>query len=110
VAIAAVAGAGAGSRLLIARGLYGLVPWLAGAVFLPSLALALGIWSGSGKPFEVVVTALWYVVSMNHTACIDFTVTVSVAHANHDALIYFALSGVLLGAAFIGRPRQLCSD
>jgi hypothetical protein len=32
------------------------------------------------------------------------------ANANHDALIYFALSGVLLGAAFVGRARQLRSD
>jgi hypothetical protein len=110
MAIAAVAGAGAGSRLLIARGWYGLVPWLAGVVFLPSLALALGVWSGSGKPFEAVLTALWYVGPMNHTPGIDFTGTASGANANHDALIYFALSGVLLGAAFVGRGRQLRSD
>jgi len=57
-----------------------------------------------------VFTALWYVGPMNHTAGIDFTGTASGANANHDALIYFALSGVLLGAAFIGRARQLRSD
>jgi hypothetical protein len=110
MAIAAIAGGGAGSRLLITRGWYSLVPWLAGAVFLPSLALALGVWSGSGKPFEAVLTALWYVGPMNHTSGIDFTGKASGAHANHDALIYFALSGVLLGAAFVGRARQLRSD
>jgi hypothetical protein len=110
LAIAAVAGAGAGSRVLVTRGWYGLVPWLAGIVFLPSLALALGVWSGSGKPFEAVLTALWYVGPMNHTPGIDFTGTANGAHANQDALIYFALSGVLLGAAFVGRARQLRSD
>ena len=110
VAIAAVVGTGAGSRLVLARGWYGLVPWLAGAVFLPSLALALGVWSGSGKPFEAVLTALWYVGPMNHTPGVDFTGTASGASANHDALIYFALSGVLLAAAFVGRARQLRSD
>ena len=81
-----------------------------GSLALASLALALGVWSGSGKTFEAVLTALWYVGPMNHTAGIDFTGTASGANANHDALIYFALSGVLLGAAFVGRARQLRSD
>jgi hypothetical protein len=109
MAIAVVAGAGAGSRLLIARG-HGLVPWLAGAVFLPSLALALGVWSGNGKPFEALLTALWYIGPMNHTPGIDFTGTASGAHANQDALIYFALSVGLLGTAFVARARQLRSN
>ena len=52
-----VLGAGAGSRLLLVQGWHGLVPWIAGAVFLPSLALALGVWSGSGKAFEGLLTA-----------------------------------------------------
>ena len=110
MAIAVVAGAGAGSRLLIARGWHGLVPWLAGAVFLPSLALALGVWSGNGKPFEALLTALWYIGPMNHTPGIDFTGTASGAHTNQDALIYFALSVGLLGAAFVARARQLRSN
>ncbi|MGA2430227.1 MAG: hypothetical protein ABSH13_17130 [Candidatus Acidiferrum sp.] len=107
VAIAAIVGIGAGSRLLLAQGWPGLVPWLAGALFLPSLALALGVWSGTGKPFEGLLTALWYVGPMNHSRGIDFTGTGSGAQANHYALIYFGLSAVLVAAAVFGRARQL---
>ena len=34
--------------------------WAVGALFIPTLALALGVWSGSGKLFEVVFLVLWY--------------------------------------------------
>jgi hypothetical protein len=110
VAIAVVLGVGAGSRLLLAQGWRGLVPWLAGAVFLPSVALALGVWSGSGKAFEGLLTAMWYVGPMNHSRGIDFTGTASGAAAVHDAVIYFAISAALLAVAFLGRARQLRSD
>jgi hypothetical protein len=109
VAIAGMLGAGAGSRLLLAQGWHGLVPWIAGAVFLPSLALALGVWSGSGKAFEGLLTAMWYVGPMNHTRGIDFTGTASGGGAVHDALIYFALAAALVAGAVVGRARQLRS-
>ena len=32
----------------------GLLAWLTGALFIPTLALALGVWSGSSKLFEIV--------------------------------------------------------
>jgi hypothetical protein len=107
VAIATVMGAGAGVRLLRAEGWNGFEPWLAGALFLPSLALALGVWSGNGKPFEGLLTALWYVGPMNRVSGIDFTGTASGAQANHYALLYFALSVALLAGAFAFRARQL---
>jgi hypothetical protein len=110
VAVAAVMGTGAGVRLLRAEGWHGFEPWLAGALFLPSLALALGVWSGSGKPFEGLLTALWYIGPMSRAPGIDFTGAASGAQASHDALIYFALSSVLLAAAFVLRARQLRSD
>jgi hypothetical protein len=31
-----------------------MLAWTAGVFFIPSLALALGVWSGSSKLFEVV--------------------------------------------------------
>ena len=86
------------------------MPWIAGAALLAFDGAGAWCLERHGKPFEAVLTALWYVGPMNHTAGIDFTGTASGANANHDALIYFALSGVLLGAAFVGRARQLRSD
>jgi hypothetical protein len=38
--------------LLITQDFAGVAGWPAGAIFLPSLALALGVWSGRSKLFE----------------------------------------------------------
>jgi hypothetical protein len=107
VAIAAVLGAGAGARLLFTLGWHGFAPWLAGAIFLPSLALALGVWSGSGKPFEGLLTALWYVGPLNHSPGIDFTGAANGVHTIHYVLVYFVLTGVLVVVAVVGRGRQM---
>jgi hypothetical protein len=44
------------------------------------LALALGTFSGTGKPFEGLLPAIWYVGPMNHTPGLDFTGTASGPH------------------------------
>ena len=43
-----------------------------GALFIPSLALALGIWSGSRKLFEVVYMLWWYAGPINQVDTLDF--------------------------------------
>ena len=70
------------------------------------------LWNNSdiARSSDALRDVLGYSPQVNHIVGIDFTGTASGAHANHDALIYFALSGVLLGAAFVGRARQLRSD
>jgi hypothetical protein len=108
--VAGALGAAVALRVFFAQGILGLVPWLAGAVFLPSLALALGVWSGTGKPFEGILTAMWYIGPLNHSRGIDFTGTGSGAHAIGDAVVYFVLSAALLAAAFVFRARQLRSN
>ncbi len=45
---------------------------LAGAVFIPTLALACGALSGTTRLFEIVYLVLWYMGPMNHTP-LDFT-------------------------------------
>jgi hypothetical protein len=110
LAVAILTGAGAGLRLLLAGNSSGVFAWLAGALFLPSLALALGTWSGTGKPYEGLLTAIWYVGPMNHTPGIDFTGTASGSRTIHYALVYIALSAALLFFAFFARARQLRSN
>jgi hypothetical protein len=84
--------------------------WFAGALFLPSLALALGVWSGTGKPYEGLLTAIWYVGPLNHTPGLDFTGARSGPRTIHFVFVYFALSAALLLFAFFTRARQLRSD
>jgi hypothetical protein len=108
-AVAALTGAGAGVRLLLARSFPALFAWFAGALFLPALALALGTLSGTSKPFEGLLTAIWYVGPMNHTPGLDFTGAASGPHTISYALIYLALTAALLVSAFAIRSRQLRS-
>jgi hypothetical protein len=107
--VAALTGAGAGVRLLFAHNVSGLSAWLAAALFLPALALALGTLSGTGKPYEALLTAMWYVGPMNRIPGLDFTGTASGTHTIRYALIYLALSAAFLISAYVIRARQLRS-
>jgi hypothetical protein len=66
-----LAGSGAGLRLLV-NGEPAFFAWLAGALFIPSLALALGIWSGGSRLFEIVYLLFWYIGPMNKTPALDY--------------------------------------
>ena len=94
-------------RLAIAGDVVGFATCVAGAAFVPSMALALGVWSGSGKLFEVTYLALWYMGPMNRVAFLDY-VGVSSDSAAHGAWQGFAAAAVILGTlAVLGRRRQL---
>lgn len=100
-------GAGIGIRLLLTGQHGGFLAWLAGAVFLPALAMALGTISGSGKAFEALLTAIWYVGPMNHTLGIDYTGASNGSLTPHYVVTYFVMSAALLAVTFFVRSRQL---
>ena len=103
VAIAVLAGIGAGLRLAMAGQIAAFLAWAAGALFVPSLALALGVWSGTSRFFEGLYTALWYVGPLNRVPGIDFTG----AAPGRFAWIYLLITAILLASAFTGRARQI---
>lgn len=105
--VALVTGAGVAVRLVMVADPLGLLAWLAGALFLPSLALFLGIFSSTSKPFEGLLTALWYIGPMNHIPGLDFTGAASGPRAISYALIYLALAAAFLISAYVIRSRQL---
>jgi hypothetical protein len=107
--IAALAGAGIAVRFVIAGQYVSLLAWIAGTLFLPSLALASGIVSGSGKVFEALLTVLWYIGPMNHTPGFDFTGAANGSLKLHYAAMYLTISAALLTCAFLARARQLRS-
>lgn len=109
-AVAALTGAGAVFRLLLAGQYAGFLAWFAGALFLPSLALASGIVSGTGKAFEALLTVLWYIGPMNHTPGFDFTGAANGSFTARYAFVYLMISAALLVAAFLARSRQLRSN
>lgn len=104
VLVAAVTGGGMAIRLAIAGDWPGLSGWLAGALFVPALALALGVWSGSSKFFEALYTLWWYTGPMNHVPGPDFT---GMAPTRFGTPAYLLAALVLLTAAYFGRRRKL---
>ena len=72
VAIALLTGLGPALRLAAAGNSSGLAAWLTAGFFIPTLALALGVWSGSRKLFEVTYVLLWYAGPVNRISPLDY--------------------------------------
>jgi hypothetical protein len=102
--VAVITGGGLGLRLVITGDWQGALGWLAGALFIPSMALALGVWSGSSKPFEAVYTVWWYIGPAHFTPGMDF---MGLSAASRAPLFYCAFALGLLLVAFVGRRQQL---
>jgi len=101
--ITVLVGSGAALKLLAAGDGVGLLAWFSAALFIPSFALALGVWSKGNKLFEVLYVAMWYVGPMNNVYPVDYIGTKG--NGNIEFFIPFSL--VLIILAFIGRARQL---
>jgi ABC-type transport system involved in multi-copper enzyme maturation permease subunit len=98
-----IMGSGAALKFIIGGDTVGLLAFLSGALFIPSLALALGVWSGSSKPFEIVYVSLWYLGPLNKVPGLDFIG----AQTNGRPEFFIPLSMALIAFAFWGRARQL---
>ena len=100
-----VAGAPAVLRLLFAGETSAMLGWLFAAAFVPALALACGVWTGSAKFFEVIYLFLWYVGPMHRVAELDYTGVTT----PRGATLWLAYVGTTLGLfvlAWSGRARQ----
>ena len=83
-----------------------LAAWGMGALFIPSLALVLGVWSGSSKLFEVVYMLWWYAGPINHAEGLNFMGTGE--NLQMKTIWIYGLSSILfLALAALGRKRQL---
>jgi hypothetical protein len=104
VIVAALTNGGLAIRLLIARDHPALQAWLACTLFIPSLALALGIWSGTSKVFEAVYTIWWYIGPAHHTPGLDFLGTTS---DSARVTLYLAMTAALVVISYLGRRAKL---
>jgi len=107
VLVTALMGSGVGVRLLASGAWDRLVAWGVAAAFIPTLALALGVWSGTSKLFEALYVAAWYVGPVSGLAELDFMGLSEEALAQGMPLVYLGLSVVLFAAALVGRRRQI---
>ena len=109
VIIALLSGGGTGIRLLVAGDQLGLIAWTAGALFIPTLALALGVWSGSSKLFEVLYLLLWYLGPANHLGAIDFMGATGPLLPPRTPFLFLSITAALAVIGIAGRKRQLSS-
>lgn len=108
VTLALLTGSGVGLRLLLAGDQAALLAWITGALFIPTLALVLGVWSSSSKLFEVLYTILWYIGPLNHSvAPLDFLGASNQALSMGIPIYYLLATALLLVLAWVGRQKQL---
>ncbi|MGE7603371.1 hypothetical protein ACQKL5_12920 [Peribacillus sp. NPDC097675] len=70
--------------------------WMTGVFFIPTTGLALGVWSGSRKLFEVIYMLWWYLGPVNDIPYLDF-LGVSTSYNG----FYLNLTLVLLGITIV---------
>jgi hypothetical protein len=109
VLVALITGCGFGLQALLTGNFRGLAAWLVGACFIPAWALALGVWSGTGKPFEILYTLLWYIGPLHAFPQLDFMGSAPATAATLYPLMYLAMAAALGVVALAGRKRQLVS-
>jgi hypothetical protein len=101
VLVAMLTGCGAGLRLLLAGDSHSFAAWFAGALFIPSLALASGTWTGAGKTFEAIYTVWWYIGPAHQMPGLDFMGTTPASASP----IPYALAALALLAVSYWRRR-----
>jgi len=90
----------AGAVLLVLEGdMPGLAGWAGAVVFVPTLALALGVFSSGGRIFEVVYLIWWYIGPFQKAQGMDFM-------SDAPQVYLLAAAGLLLLAAY-WRGRQV---
>lgn len=103
--VALLVGSGALLRFTLEGDTAGLLALFSGAIFIPSLALASGVWSRTSKLFEILYISMLYIGPFNHVPAADFIGTASTGRPE----FFIPLSLVLLACAVFGRARQIRS-
>jgi hypothetical protein len=116
--LAITTGSGVILRFLLAGQWSELFASLIGATFIPSLSLALGVWSGSSKLFEVLYLVLWSLGPMNQIlftlelppftqmVYLDYLGVSDEAVSMGLPMIYLLISVVLFLLAIMARRRE----
>jgi hypothetical protein len=107
VIVALLTGAGVALRVILARDWVGLLGFTVGALFIPTLALTMGVWTGTSKLFEAVYAIWWYVGPLHHDRKLDFMFTSEQSFSAGTLRFYLAATLVLFGYALLGRRRQI---
>ncbi|WP_018252699.1 ABC transporter permease [Salinispora mooreana] len=108
VVLTALVGIAPAIRMLAAADAPGLAAWAAGALFIPSLALALGVLSRTHRLFQAIFVMWWY-AAINDIAFLDFmgTARVDGVPAGPSPALFVGAAVVLVGLALVvGSARR----
>ena len=105
--ISLATGGGVMLRLMLSGEVVGACAVFIGALFVPSLAVCLGVWTGSCKVFEFLYVLLWYVGPISGAVGLDFMGALPGSVAGGVWWFYLGAAIVLFGLGFMGRLRQL---
>ena len=103
VLLAVITGGGLGLHLVFARDPEGLLAWAVATLFIPTLALLLGVCTESTKAFEAIYSIWWYIGPLHHIRKLDF---IGTGPASSTPTLYLAASmGLLLVSCFWRKAR-----
>ncbi len=107
VLIALVTASGMIARFAVMSDWHDLIALGIGAVFIPALALATGVWTGNSRLFEVAYVIMWYVGGINHLAALDFMGVTGTTISTHITSVFAFVTALLLLLALLKRRQQL---
>lgn len=107
LALTALAGLGPLLRMAAAADGPGVAAWIAGALFIPSFALMLGVASRTHRMFQALYVILWY-AAVNQVAAADYmgTVLVDGRPAGPSPLLTAGVSLAMVAIAITVRAAQ----
>ncbi|AFK21299.1 hypothetical protein E6P09_16965 (plasmid) [Haloferax mediterranei ATCC 33500] len=97
----------AAARFALTGTFNALFGWAVGVLFLPAAALAIGIWTGRPRVFEMLYLVAWYGGPMNELIPLDYLGAYDQTVSSGVTFVYLGLTVVALGAAVVGRRRMV---
>lgn len=94
-------------RLLLAGDFQHLFAVAVGILFVPSLALALGVWTNGSRTFEIVYLILWYISIQSGATAFDYRGATVEAISAGMPIYYFMITILLTVLAVLGRRKQM---
>lgn len=110
VFLAIVTSSGVAMNLALHSDWFGLLALFVGALFIPSLALCFGVWTGSGKLFEFLYTMLWYIGPLSGAESLDFMGALPGSVEAGIWQFFLVITILILGLSFLGRKWQVQRD
>lgn len=104
VLVALLTGGGVAIRLFLVAEWHSLAAWIAAVLFIPSLALALGVCSGSAKAFEALYITWWYMGPGHQMPQLDF---MGLTPASSSPLLYLTFAAALVAISYAARRARL---